>query len=301
MSSPRGLQRLAVAVSLIQELALNIAGVLGSVDYLRSLHFSPYPWQVEALKPEKRLILNCARQVGKSTIVAAKTVYKAKYFPKSLCLIVSPSERQSTEMMEKVEAFMARDGQLDDLKTDNKLEKRFRNGSRIVALPASEKTIRGFSAPSLIVIDEASRVSDEMYYALRPMMTGTECELTLMSTPFGKRGFFYEAWNSVRWKRIEVAGSLTEEGETENEQDYIKARNFEGIMAWHSPRHTAAFLREELESMGKWWYSQEYRVKFVEAIDNVFDEATVKAMFTKEEDIGLSDSLIDNDVEVINL
>ena len=291
---------MGVANSLIQELSLNMAGVLSPVNYLQSLHWTPYPWQVEALMPEKRLILNCARQVGKSTVVAAKTVYKAKYYPRSLCLIVSPSERQSTEMMEKVESFMARDGQLDDLPTDNKLEKRFRNGSRIVALPASEKTIRGFSAPSLIVIDEASRVADEMYYALRPMMTGTDCELTLMSTPFGKRGFFYEAWYSPRWKRIEVAGSLTEEGEIEDTVAYIKDKKKLGIKAWHSPRHTPEFLAEELESMGKWWYSQEYRVKFVEAIDNVFEEAVVSAMFTRDRE-EQTDIITDNEVEVFDI
>jgi hypothetical protein len=33
-----------------------------------------------------------------------------------------------------------------------------------------EDTIRGFSAVSMLVIDEASRVSDEMYEALRPML-----------------------------------------------------------------------------------------------------------------------------------
>jgi hypothetical protein len=44
------------------------------------------------------------------------------------------------------------------------------NGSRIVGLPGTEAAVRGFSAALLIVIDEATRVADEMYRALRPML-----------------------------------------------------------------------------------------------------------------------------------
>jgi hypothetical protein len=36
------------------------------------------------------------------------------------------------------------------------------NRSRIVGLPGNEVTVRGFSAVSLMLIDEAARVSDEM-------------------------------------------------------------------------------------------------------------------------------------------
>ena len=49
---------------------------------------------------------------------------------------------------------------------------RFPNGSRIVGLPGKEDTIRGYSEVSLLIIDEAARVTDEMYKALRPMLTG---------------------------------------------------------------------------------------------------------------------------------
>jgi hypothetical protein len=52
----------------------------------------------------------------------------------------------------------------------------FPNGSRIIGLPGSEETIRGFSAVSLLLVDEASRVPDDLYMAVR-----------LMSTPCGKR------------------------------------------------------------------------------------------------------------------
>jgi len=62
----------------------------------------------------------------------------------------------------------------------------FPNGARIIGLPGSEATIRGFSAVSLLLVDEAARVSDDLYKAIRPMLAVSAGELWLMSTPFGK-------------------------------------------------------------------------------------------------------------------
>ena len=75
---------------------------------------------------------------------------------------------------------------------DNEISLLFPNGSRIVGLPGTEGTVRGFSAVSLMLIDEASRVDDAMYKALRPMLAVGGGDLWLMSTPCGKRGFFYD-------------------------------------------------------------------------------------------------------------
>ena len=257
-----------------------LSGTLSPVRYLWSLGFKPYLWQEEAMKPCERLILNCTRQAGKSTVISAKAVYRAKHFPKSLILLISPTERQSIELMKKIDDFMKSDPQQLGLKVDNTFEKEFWNKSRIVALPGSEKSVRGFSAPSMIIIDEASRVTDEMFYALRPMMSGedTHTELILMSTPFGKRGFFYQSWLAAhRWKRIEVSGRTDIPEET-----YRKEKAREGILAWYSPRHTKDFLEEEKEAMGDWWFQQEYLCKFVEAQDNVFSYEDIMAAMGDE-------------------
>jgi hypothetical protein len=53
--------------------------------------------------------------------------------------------------------------------------------------------ILGFSA-NLVIIDEAARVPDELYKALRPMLTVADGDLWLWSTPFGKAGFFPDNW-----------------------------------------------------------------------------------------------------------
>ncbi len=44
-------------------------------------------------------------------------------------------------------------------------------------------------------IDEAARVSDELYRAVRPMLATSGGRIVLLSTPFGKRGFFFRATN----------------------------------------------------------------------------------------------------------
>ncbi|MDQ5829410.1 MAG: hypothetical protein M3324_05970, partial [Actinomycetota bacterium] len=79
------------------------------------------------------------------------------------------------------------------------------NGSRIVTLPGSEKTIRGFSGTSLLILDEAARVEDELYFAIRPMLAVSGGAMMMLSTPYGKRGVFYEEWSSGEgWERYEV-------------------------------------------------------------------------------------------------
>ena len=67
----------------------------------------------------------------------------------------------------------------------------------------------GFLAVSLLLVDEASRVPDELYMAVRPMLAASSGALWLMSTPCGKRGFFWEAWErgGPEWERIRAPGN----------------------------------------------------------------------------------------------
>ena len=142
----------------------------------------------------RRGLLNCTRQWGKSTITAAKAVHQACSVPESLTLVVSPSARQSGEFLRKVTGFVRKLGIRPKGDGDNEMSLELPNRSRIVGLPGNEATIRGFSAVSLLLVDEAARVSDELYLAIRPMLAVSGGALWLMSTPYGKRGFFYEAW-----------------------------------------------------------------------------------------------------------
>ena len=68
------------------------------------LGFEPDPWQERVLRWDgSRLILNCSRQSGKSTIAAILGTHAALYRPGSLILLISPSLRQSSELFRKVD------------------------------------------------------------------------------------------------------------------------------------------------------------------------------------------------------
>jgi hypothetical protein len=123
-----------------------------AVEFARTrLGIEPDETQAEVLRSEaKRGILNCTRQWGKSTIVAAKAVHWAYTRPKSLVLVASPSYRQSMELVRKAAEMVSRLGirPRGDGGTDASLL--LPNGSRIVGLSGIEGTVRGFSAVSML-------------------------------------------------------------------------------------------------------------------------------------------------------
>jgi terminase large subunit-like protein len=230
-------------------LADDLCLALDPVEFARSLQFDPDPWQQKALQWRRGhgLLLNCSRQSGKSTIAALLAVHQALYKPKSLTLCVSASLRQSGELFRKVGDWFDRLAVKPHFEEDNKLSCVLDNGSRIVSLPSSEATIRGFSAVNLLIFDEASRVDDPLYYSVRPMLAVSRGSVIAMSTPFGKRGWWYEAWanGGDEWERIEV-----------------KATDI--------PRIMPEFLASELRNLGEWWFNQEYLCSFEESINAVF-------------------------------
>lgn len=205
-------------------------------------------WQARVLSsPGKRLILNCSRQAGKSTVSSIMALVRALYYPKSLILLVSPSLRQSTELFRKVADNLKKLKVRPKLTEDNKLSTQFENDSRIISLPGKEGTIRGFSGASLIIVDEASRVDDSTYKAVRPMLAVSGGRIILLSTPWGKRGFFFAEYQNggETWERFKIP-------------------------AEQIPRIPAAFLEEEKRSLGDFFYAQEYCCEFRETVDQIF-------------------------------
>ena len=217
------------------------------------LGFEPDAVQAAVLgSTAKRGILNCARQWGKSTVVAAKEVHRAYTQKGCLVLVSSPTERQSGEFMEKASGMLQQLGIRPRGDGHNRLSLRLPNGSRIVGLPGVGRTVRGFAGVSLLLIDEASMVADGQYKALRPMLAASGGDLWLMSTPCGKRGFFYHAWahGGDRWARFSVK-------------------------ATECARISKDFLEEERQEMGI-WFGQEYLCEFVDNELGVFDRDRVE-------------------------
>ena len=173
--------------------------------------FVPDPWQARLLRSNAaKIILNVGRQCGKSTVVASLAVHTALYQPGSLAVLISPSLRQSAELMLKCREFFRALGTSIALPEDNKLSATLANQSRIIVLPGDNpRTIRGFSAPALVVEDEAAFVKDETHAAMIPMLAAsTNGRMVLMSTPWLTMGHFYEIWtNGEGWERYEIPTS----------------------------------------------------------------------------------------------
>ena len=228
------------------------------------------PWQRDLLYAEDRQILiNCSRQVGKSTTVSAKVVHQSILKPGSLSLLLAPSLRQSTELFRKVRSFIKA---VDFLKItrDSVLTVEFENGSRIVALPGSEGTVRGFSAVDLLIVDEAAFVGDSLYRSVRPMLAVSQGQMICLTTPCGKRGFFYEEW--IR--------------------PTSKAKKF-SIPWTECPRIPADFVEDERRALGP-FFGQEYECQFLDLVNSVFPAELIDRAFETGVDLdalGISSSV----------
>lgn len=211
-----------------------------------ALDFNPDPWQATLLRTtRRRIIVNVARQTGKSHTAAAKAVHKAVYTPKSLTVIVAPALAQSKELRRKVEDHMRKLKEITaKTVTDNQREMEFSNGSRIIVVAADEATIRGYT-PDLIIEDEAAQVADPIYNALEPSLLVSRGQYILLSTPKGLKGHFADIWqNGTSWEKYEVT-------------------------SWQNPRvapGTLEALKAEKTAMGQlWWFQQEYECSFIAA------------------------------------
>src|SRR5215210_7158959 len=220
---------------------------LDRVAFAEELGIVPDAWQKEFLQSSAdRVLLNCSRQSGKSTMSAVIALHRALYHPGSLVLALAPALRQSQELFGKVANFYRDLGRPVPPQGERKLSLELENGSRIITLPGTEKTIRGFSGVSLLIVDEAARVEDELYFAVRPMLAVSGGRLLLLSTPFTKQGVFYQEWvGSNPWERYEVK-------------------------ATEIPRITPAFLREERKALGERIFRREYLASFQDAESRVF-------------------------------
>ncbi len=221
----------------------------------------PDPWQADLLRSDaKQMVLNCSRQSGKSTVSSVLTIHQGIYKDNSLSLLLSPSLRQSQELFRKVQTVYnnLHSPMIPQTTDESALRMQFDNGSRIIALPGTEATIRGFSDVDLLIIDEASRVSDALYQSVRPMLAVSGGRIILLSTPFGKRGFFHQEWTEGEdWQRVKITAD-------------------------ECPRIDQGWLERERKMIGDWWFLQEYFCEFVETNDQVFSYDDIQAAISDD-------------------
>lgn len=242
----------------VTRLAGDLAAHLDPVIFAERCGITPDPWQADILRSgDDRVLMLAARQVGKSTVAALRALHRAVFWPGSLILLLSPSLRQSSELFRVVLRFQAGDGAAP-VKDASSLKLELENGSRIISLPGSEATIRGYAGVDLLIVDEAARVDDDLFRSVLPMLATSQGALIALSTPFGKRGFFADAWHGPgSWRRVRVGAS-------------------------DCPRIDPEWLAAQRETMGDWWFRQEFEVEFIDATSSAFRSADIDAATTGE-------------------
>jgi hypothetical protein len=230
------------------------------VEFARVVGYAPDPWQRDLLRSEAaRIVINASRQSGKSSMAAVLAMVRALHIPESTVLVLSPALRQSAELYRKCAEIYAALGRPVAADSETKLSLSLSNGSRVLSLPGrTGDTVRGYTA-DLLICDEAARISDDLYGAIRPMLATTGGRLLTLSTPAGRRGWWFEAWENggATWERYEVRGEDV-------------------------PRIPSAFLEDERRALPAWIYRSEYECSFEDTEDQLFGYELVQSSITDE-------------------
>jgi len=235
-----------------------------ALDPVRFAATAGYPaldaWQQEVLhvKP-RRLLLNCSRQVGKSLTAALLAMHQAIYADGSLAVVVAVAQRQAMETIRVCRDIYAALGRPVPAESENKLSLELGNGSRILAIPSTEQTVRGLAGCGLLILDEASRMPDSLYGACMPFLATSNGALALLSTPWGRRGFFYDSYvHRDEWHYVEVP-------------------------ATKCTRIDPTFLAEQRRKTGEWFYQQEWECQFNDSVTGAFRSADIEAALQEDD------------------
>lgn len=219
------------------------------------------PWQKEVLATKGNICIRTGRQVGKSTVVSVKAAeYAAKNKNKTI-LVIASVERQASLLFEKIMDVLftkyksyIKTGK--DKPTKHKVH--LTNGSVIHCLPTglSGHGIRGYTV-DLLIADEAAFIPEDVWTAVTPMLAVTKGTIILLSTPFGRGGYFYRCFQDKRFTPFHVSSE-------------------------ECPRADEAFLESERERMTKLQYAQEYLGEFIDELRQFFPNDVIKKCMVLE-------------------
>lgn len=248
-------------------------------------------WQQQILDHQGNICIRTGRQCGKSEVVSRKARDFALNNHETTTLVIAASQRQSSLLFEKVNAQInEKHRELVDHVISNYVknhkkqpdkEKRreiewtkglysepptltrikLNNGSVIYCLPTGKTGtfIRGFTI-DLLIADEAAFIPDQVWLAIMPMIAVSKKMrgwgwLILLSTPFGKGGFFYNSCHDKDFKQIHVSSE-------------------------DCPRISKKFLRKEKTRLTKQEYAQEYLARFIDDFSQLFSTSLIKKQMT---------------------
>jgi len=207
--------------------------------------------------------------VGKSTVIAMKAGNYALKNKNKTIMIIASVERQALLLFEKVLDYIHNKNKRQiktgkDRPTKHRIQ--LRNGSNIYCLPTgmSGYGIRGYTIDQLYA-DEAHFIPEDVWAAVTPMLATTGGDIILLSTPFGREGYFYRCFHDDDFKSFSVS---TEEV-ADKRVEPMRKRMIE-------------FLAKEKERMTKRQYAQEYLGQFVDELNQFFPDNLIKQCMTMQ-------------------
>jgi phage terminase large subunit-like protein len=235
------------------------------VEFAKSVGIEPEGWQRDVLHSEhKAKILLCGRRTGKSTLAAVMAVTKALTIASFDVIFAAPSLEQA-QIPYLMAISMYREAQrpvraISERRTGLELA----NGSSLRAMPAMDRTKRGFSA-DLLVVDEAARIEDPAYYGglYNSISRSDAMEVLIMSTPYLNKGFFAETWH----------------GQEDWERTFLTSEDCEFFQK--NPDRLERVKRHVPE----WYYRQEYLCEFLEEEFSLFSTEDIDRAARAGEDL----------------
>lgn len=235
-------------------------------------------WQREfmrqaALNP--RVAIAACRQSGKSTVTSLFIAWCLLYIDGFTALVASRSLRQAAYFVDKVRDSVLNIVPPSAMRVMNRLSLTLPNGSQIISIPCAQPDAgRGFS-PHLFLLDEAAFAPDALFTAIVPSLAATNGAMHMISSPNGKVGHFFEAF----------------EGKAE---DVFWTRR---VTHRECPRITEKTLINDRIMLGELKFRQEYEAEFVSA-EGAFFGATALGAFEMGEEQDLSLLELENILDV---
>jgi hypothetical protein len=231
-------------------------------------------WQQNFINTEGNKILCTGRQVGKSVICSIDAGEYATKNANKTILMIAPTERQAYALFEKTLNYLAENYPAKLAKGKEKPTKtkiQLKNQTQIWCLPTG---ISGLGIRFLTVhrlyVDEASRVPEDVWTAVTPMMLTTGGATILLSTPAGKSGYFYDVWKN----RDNSFENYTRFGI--DSEKVINERVVCPTWTQLQKEKALEYLKQEKTRMSLLQYSQEYCGEFVDELRQFFPTELIK-------------------------
>lgn len=226
------------------------------------LNITPFDYQIPFLLcNSKRQIFKGGRKIGKTTMTAIKALFKAITEPEQMILIIAPTLEQAKISFDMIKNFIiSNDFLASQVERMTLTMVFFKNKSQIFVRACGRTGFqaRGYNA-DLWIVDEEAFIPDAVYNAIKPNIAARRGSIIEISTPFGKRGVFYQNYYSDEYVQFSAKTS-------------------------ECPLVEKSFLESEKKRMSEVEYLQEYEGEFVEEVDVFFPRDLILSCLEVEEE-----------------